>query len=80
MDVEGTREIDLKFTSLAAAKQVFVIIDLALVDFSPRSASGLSFAAPGRRCPARKGRSLFSAAARREGLGDDTSRSIRSRR
>jgi anti-sigma B factor antagonist len=33
MDVDGTREIDLKFTSLAAANQAFVIIDLALVDF-----------------------------------------------
>lgn len=33
MDVDGAREIDLKFTSLAAAKQAFVIIDLAFVDF-----------------------------------------------
>ena len=33
MDVEGTREIDLKLTTLTAAKQAFVIIDLALVDF-----------------------------------------------
>jgi anti-anti-sigma factor len=33
MDVEGSREIDLKFTSLTAARQAFVIIDLSLVDF-----------------------------------------------
>jgi anti-anti-sigma factor len=33
MDVEGAREVDLKFTSLTASRQAFVIIDLALVDF-----------------------------------------------
>jgi anti-sigma B factor antagonist len=33
MDVEGSREIDLKFTSLTASQRAFVIIDLALVDF-----------------------------------------------
>jgi anti-anti-sigma factor len=33
MDVEGSREIDLKFTTLAASRQAFVIIDLSLVDF-----------------------------------------------
>jgi len=33
MDVDGARDIDLKFTTLTAAKQAFVIIDLALVDF-----------------------------------------------
>jgi anti-sigma B factor antagonist len=33
MDVEGAREVDLKFTSLTASRQAFVIIDLTLVDF-----------------------------------------------
>src|SRR6266851_4141313 len=33
MDVEGSREIDLKFTSLTASRQAFVIVDLSLVDF-----------------------------------------------
>jgi anti-sigma B factor antagonist len=33
MDVEGTREIDLKFTGLTASRQAFVIVDLSLVDF-----------------------------------------------
>ena len=33
MDVEGAREVDLRFTSLTASRQAFVIIDLALVDF-----------------------------------------------
>jgi anti-anti-sigma factor len=33
MDVEGSREIDLKFTSLTATRQAFVIVDLSLVDF-----------------------------------------------
>jgi anti-sigma B factor antagonist len=33
MDVEGSGEIDLKFTSLTASRQAFVIVDLALVDF-----------------------------------------------
>lgn len=33
MDVEGSQEVDLKFTSLAASGQAFVIVDLALVDF-----------------------------------------------
>jgi len=33
MDVEGAREVDLKFTTLTASHQAFVIIDLSLVDF-----------------------------------------------
>jgi anti-anti-sigma factor len=33
MDVEGAREVDLKFTSLTASRQAFVIVDLSLVDF-----------------------------------------------
>lgn len=33
MDVEGSREIDLRFTSLTASQRAFVIVDLALVDF-----------------------------------------------
>ena len=33
MDVDGSREIDLKFTTLTATRQAYVIIDLALVDF-----------------------------------------------
>ena len=33
MDVDGTREVDLKLTTLAAAKQAYVVIDLALVEF-----------------------------------------------
>ena len=33
MDVDGTREIDLKLTTLTASKQAFVVIDLALVEF-----------------------------------------------
>jgi len=33
MDVDGAREIDLKFTTLTATRQAYVIIDLALVDF-----------------------------------------------
>ncbi|HKA38113.1 MAG TPA: STAS domain-containing protein [Thermoanaerobaculia bacterium] len=33
MDVDGAREIDLKFTTLTATRQAFVIVDLALVDF-----------------------------------------------
>ena len=33
MDVDGARDIDLKFTTLTAVKQAFVIVDLALVDF-----------------------------------------------
>ena len=33
MDVEGSREIDLKFTTLTASHRAFVIVDLALVDF-----------------------------------------------
>jgi len=33
MDVDGAREIDLKFTTLVATRQAFVIIDLALVEF-----------------------------------------------
>lgn len=33
MDVEGAREVDLKFTSLTATRQAFVIVDLSLLDF-----------------------------------------------
>jgi anti-sigma B factor antagonist len=33
LDVEGSQEIDLKFTSLTASHQAFVIVDLSLVDF-----------------------------------------------
>ena len=33
MDVEGTGQIDLKLTSLAAAGRAFVVLDLALVEF-----------------------------------------------
>src|SRR5215510_13919523 len=33
MDVDGAREIDLKFTTLTASHQAFVIVDLSLVDF-----------------------------------------------
>jgi len=33
MDVEGSRDVDLKFTSLTAARQAFVVVDLSLVDF-----------------------------------------------
>ncbi|HEV8118827.1 MAG TPA: STAS domain-containing protein [Thermoanaerobaculia bacterium] len=33
MDVDGAREIDLKLTTLMAARQAFVVIDLALVEF-----------------------------------------------
>jgi len=33
MDVEGAREIDLKFTSLTASHQAFVIVDLSRVEF-----------------------------------------------
>jgi len=33
LDVEGSHEIDLKFTSLTASRQAFVIVDLSLVDF-----------------------------------------------
>ena len=33
MDFDGSREIDLKFTSLTASRQAFVIVDLSLVDF-----------------------------------------------
>ena len=33
MDVEGVQEVDLKFTSLTASRQAFVIVDLSLVDF-----------------------------------------------
>jgi anti-sigma B factor antagonist len=33
MDMEGTSEIDLKFTSLAASRQGWIIVDLSGVDF-----------------------------------------------
>jgi anti-sigma B factor antagonist len=33
LDVEGSHEIDLKFTSLTASRQAFVIVDLSLVEF-----------------------------------------------
>lgn len=33
LDLEGADEIDLKLTSLAAARQAFVVLDLALVEF-----------------------------------------------
>jgi anti-sigma B factor antagonist len=33
MDVEGSQEIDLKFTSITAARQAFVVVDLSLVEF-----------------------------------------------
>ena len=33
MDVEGTGEIDLKFTSLSASKQAWVVVDLSGVDY-----------------------------------------------
>ena len=33
LDVEGSQEIDLKFTSLTASHKAFVIVDLSLVDF-----------------------------------------------
>lgn len=33
MDVEGTQEIDLKFTSLSASRQGWIVVDLSGVDF-----------------------------------------------
>ncbi len=33
MDVEGTREIDLRFTSLSASQKLFVLVDLSGVEF-----------------------------------------------
>jgi anti-anti-sigma factor len=33
LDVEGSHEIDLRFTSLTASHQAFVIVDLSLVEF-----------------------------------------------
>jgi anti-sigma B factor antagonist len=33
MDMEGTQEIDLKFTSLAASRQGWIVVDLSGVDF-----------------------------------------------
>jgi len=33
MDMEGTQEIDLKFTSLAASRQSWIVVDLSGVDF-----------------------------------------------
>jgi len=33
LDVEGSQEIDLKFTSLTASHQAYVIVDMSLVDF-----------------------------------------------
>jgi anti-sigma B factor antagonist len=33
LDVEGSQEIDLKFTSLTASHQAYVIVDMSLVNF-----------------------------------------------
>jgi len=33
MDVEGTHEVDLKFTSLSACQKLFVLVDLSGVEF-----------------------------------------------
>src|SRR5260370_21254111 len=33
MDVEGCQQVDLKFTSVTASRQAFVVVDLSLVDF-----------------------------------------------
>jgi anti-sigma B factor antagonist len=33
MDVQGCQEVDLKFTSVTASRQAFVVVDLSLVDF-----------------------------------------------
>jgi len=33
MDVEGTHEIDLKFTSVASCQKLFVLVDMSLVEF-----------------------------------------------
>ena len=33
LDVEGSHQIDLKFTSLTASCQAYVIVDMSLVDF-----------------------------------------------
>jgi anti-sigma B factor antagonist len=33
MDMEGTQEIDLKFTTLAASRQGWIVVDLSGVDF-----------------------------------------------
>ncbi|HMF10573.1 MAG TPA: STAS domain-containing protein [Thermoanaerobaculia bacterium] len=33
MDVEGTHEIDLKFTSVASCQKLLVLVDMSLVEF-----------------------------------------------
>ena len=33
LDVDGSHQIDLKFTSLTATRQAYVIVDMSLVDF-----------------------------------------------
>jgi hypothetical protein len=72
MDVEGSREIDLKFTSLTASRQAFVIVDLSLVDFL--SSIGLGDSRPQRQgtdVAAREGHPALSPASCRESPRDD---------